>query len=472
MKKIGLYSIAEDRGFSLVIIIVIIAMLSSLAIMAVRFGGLTASSIYGMARSEEAYYIAEAAYEHALFKLSQNTAWRGDITGQSFGGGQYSVNVSQPDTQDDIIITAVGEIGEVKKVIVRTIPTPGKPFIITPFAGNGTRGWSGDFGPAVNARLKKPRDVARGPGGNIYIADTDNHVIRYVDTATGIIYPFAGIGGQNGYNCDDCPPLSAKLNKPSGVFVDSSGNVYIADTDNHIVRKVIPGGNIIVVAGKPKKKGFSGDGGPATRAKLKKPEDVVVDSNNNIYIADKDNCRIRKVDGSTGIITTYAGTGICSYGGDGGLATNASFNKPRGLAIDASGNLYVADTDNHVIRKIDAATLIVTTVAGTNNRGYSGDGGPATAADLNKPEGVDINQFGAIYIADSGNHRIRKIDSTTGIITTYAGNGTRGDSGDGGPPANAQLNKPVGVLAYDDVDGHILIADKDNHRIREVTNAY
>jgi len=439
--------------------------------MGVRLGGITASSIHGIAEGEKAYYIAEAGYENALFRLKENPTWRGTITGQTFNGGQYSVTVSQPDSNDDVIITATGEIGNIRKVIVRTIASTSRPFIIRTYAGNGTRGYGGDGGPAVNAMLNKPRSVYIDSSGNVYIADTDNHIIRFIDPSSGKIYTIAGIPGQKGYNCNDCPPLRAKLNKPSGVFVDGGGTIYLADSGNHIIRKIPPGGNIINVAGKPKKKGYGGDGGPATKAKLKKPRDVVVDSSGNIYIADTDNCRIRKVDASTGIITTYGGNGICGYGGDGGLATNASFNKPKGLAIDSAGNLYVADTDNNRIRKIDATTGIVTTIAGTGVKGYSGDGGPATAAMLNKPEGLAVSNGGIIYIADTGNNRVRKID-TSGIITTYAGNGIKGYGGDGGPPGDAQLKKPTDVAVFNDVEGHILIADKDNNRIREVTNVY
>lgn len=459
----------KEQGFSLVVVLVFIAMLSSLAIIAVRMGGLTASSMYGEKRGKEAYYIAEAAYQYALFKLNQDPSWRGDLTDQPFGSGMYSVNVSQASQAnpvDDITITAVGSVGDTVQTIVRVIPPPSKPFKIFPFAGTGTGGFSGDNGPAVSADLNRPRGISKNAAGDVYIADTNNDLIRYVDSATKNIYSFAGGGG--GY-CDDCPSQSTSLNKPEGVYIDMAGNVYIADTSNHIIRKVISGGNIITIAGTQGSGGYSGDGNSATGAKLKKPRDIVLDNNSNIYIADTDNCRIRKVD-TAGFITTFAGTGTCGWA-DGQVAS-AQFDKPRGLAFDATGNLYIADTNNHRIRKIDMGTQIVTTIAGDGSGTYGGDGGLAVNAQINKPEGVAVNQFGTIYIADTNNNRIRKIDPTNGYITTFAGTGTPGDSGDGGLATGAQINKPSRLIVFDDVDGHLIISDTNNNRIREVTNVY
>jgi len=459
----------KQEGFSLVIVVLLIAMLSSLAIVATKIGGLRVASMYGAVKEKQAYYIADAAYQHALFKLKQNSSWRGDLNDQPFAGGTYSINVSQTSSIDDLTITAVGTIAGTERTITRIIPPPDKPFIIVAFAGTGTQGWSGNNGPALNARLKRPRGIHKNSAGNVYIADRSNHQIRYVDAVSDNIYAVAGVGTVSGYNCNNCNPLTARLDSPQGVFIDGSGNVYIADTSNHIVRKVIAGGNIVNVAGTPGTQGSSGDGGAATSARLRRPGDVALDNAGNIYIADTGNCKIRKVDAVTSFISTYAGTGTCGYNGNGGSATSTRLNSPRQLAFDSAGNLYVADTSNNRIRKIDKITGIVTTVAGG---GAGGDGGLAVNAQLNAPEGIAVNQFGTLYIADSSNNRIRKVDAATGIISAHAGTGSQGNTGDGGLATSALLNRPRRVIAYDDVDGHIIIADTNNNRIREVTNAY
>ena len=459
----------KQEGFSLIIVVLLIAMLSSLAIVATRMGGLRVASMYGGVKEKQAYYIADAAYQHALFKLKQNSSWRGDLNDQPFAGGTYSINVSQASSIDDLTITAVGTIAGTERTITRIIPPPDKPFIIVAFAGTGTQGWSGNNGPALNSRLNRPRGIHKNSAGNVYIADRSNHQIRYVDAVSDNIYAVAGVGTVSGYNCNNCNPLTARLDSPQGVFIDGSGNVYIADTSNHIVRKVIAGGNIVNVAGTPGTQGSSGDGGAATSARLRSPGDVALDNAGNIYIADTGNCKIRKVDAVTSFISTYAGTGTCGYNGNGGSATSTRLNSPRQLAFDSAGNLYVADTSNNRIRKIDKITGIVTTVAGG---GAGGDGGLAVNAQLNAPEGIAVNQFGTLYIADSSNNRIRKVDAATGIISAHAGTGSQGNTGDGGLATSALLNRPRRVIAYDDVDGHIIIADTNNNRIREVTNAY
>jgi len=459
----------KQEGFSLVIVVLLIAMLSSLAIVATKIGGLRVASMYGAVKEKQAYYIADAAYQHALFKLKQDSSWRGDLNDQPFAGGTYSINVSQTSSIDDLTITAVGSIGGTERTIVKTIPPQNKPFIIVAFAGTGTQGWSGNNGPALNSRLNRPRGIHKNSAGNVYIADRSNHQIRYVDAVSDNIYAVAGVGTVSGYNCNNCNPLTARLDSPQGVFIDGSGNVYIADTSNHIVRKVIAGGNIVNVAGTPGTQGSSGDGGAATSARLRSPGDVALDNAGNIYIADTGNCKIRKVDAVTSFISTYAGTGTCGYNGNGGSATSTRLNSPRQLAFDSAGNLYVADTSNNRIRKIDKITGIVTTVAGG---GAGGDGGLAVNAQLNAPEGIAVNQFGTLYIADSSNNRIRKVDAATGIISAHAGTGSQGNTGDGGLATVARLNTPRRLSAYDDVDGHIIIADTNNNRIREVTNAY
>ncbi len=270
--------------------------------------------------------------------------------------------------------------------------------------------------------------------------------------------------GTAGYSGDGGPATAAELNDPDGVNFDAQGNLYIADVVNNVIRKVDTAGNITTVAGNGTA-GFSGDGGLATAAELNGPFDVTPDSAGNLYIQDTFNARIRKVDATTGIITTIAGNGTFGYSGDGGPATAAELNENQGARFDAAGNLYVPDCGNGALRKIDTAGII-TTVAGTGTDGFSGDGGPATSAQLNCPSGVAIDTAGDLFIADYLNNRIRKVDAATGIITTIAGSGTPGFTGDGGPALSAEINLPNDVDL--DTAGDVYIADSGNNRIREI----
>ncbi|MHC1685848.1 MAG: DUF4073 domain-containing protein [Clostridiaceae bacterium] len=338
------------------------------------------------------------------------------------------------------------------------------PGHISTVAGSGTQGYSGDGGAATSAQIATPTGVAVDSSGNIYIADRLNNRIRKVDTS-GNISTVAG-SATGGYSGDGGAATSAQLYSPYGVAVDSSGNIYIADTLNNRIRKVdATSGNISTVAGGGAE---IGDGGPATSAQLYQPHGVAVDSSGNIYIADRLNYCIRKVD-TSGNISTVAGIITePGYSGDGGAATSAKLNNPIGVAVDSSGNIYIADTYNNRIRKVDTSGNI-STVAGEGTRSYSGDGGAATSAKLNRPNGVVVDSSGNIYIADTDNNRIRKVD-TSGSISTVAGTGTQGYSGDGGAATSAQLKWPFGI-ALDSI-GNILFADNGNHRIREVAAVF
>ncbi len=363
------------------------------------------------------------------------------------------------------LYVADGNNNRIWKVI--TAGTEYSPRDYQTVAGGGDGGL-GDGGAATAAQLWHPTKVAVDATGNLYVADADNNRIRKVEIATGVIKTIAGTGHYD-YSGDGGPATAAALRGPLGVTVDAAGNVYIADTFNFRVRKFTAStGKISTVAGTGVY-GLSGDGDLATATALAGPYDVAVDSSGNLYIADPGctDARIRKVTADTGVITTVAGiAGIAGFSGDGGPATAARLFTPTGVAMDGSGNLYIADTNNHRVRKVAAGTGVITTVAGVGVWNADlGDGGPATAARLVLPRGVTLDARGNLYIAELADFRVRKVIARTGVITTVAGNGTAGFSGDGGPATAAQLI-PSSV-AVDD-DGNLYVADVDNHRIRKV----
>jgi len=347
--------------------------------------------------------------------------------------------------------------------VIREVNTAG---IITTFAGNynlGT-GYSGDGGPATAAQIGNTTGVSVDGLGNVYITDNVNNVIRMVNTG-GIITTVAG-DYLRSYGGDGGPATAAITNNPNGVATDIYGNLYFADKGNEIIRKVSTDGIITTYAGNYSLGGnYSGDGGPATAAAINSPNGVAMDASGNLYIADGVNEVIRMVN-TAGIITTVVGTPLSAgYSGDGAAATAAQLNNPSGVAVDASGNLYITDLGNNVIREVSGG--IITTIAGNDTAGYSGDGGPATAAELSQPRDIAVDASGNVYIADLLNLVVRKI-STSGIITTIAGNGTPGYSGDGGPATAAQLYI-VGSVAVDNL-GDVYITDPFNQVVRAVNS--
>jgi hypothetical protein len=277
------------------------------------------------------------------------------------------------------------------------------------------------------------------------------------------INTFAGTG-TGGFSGDGGPATSAQLQNPGGVAVDASGSLYVADALNHRVRKVDGSGTITTVAGTGIG-GFSGDGGQATSAELNYPYGVAIDSDGNLYIGDTYNGRVRKVDGS-GTITTVAGTGAFGFSGDGGAATSAELYYPYGVAVDGSGTLYIADSGNSAVRRVDGSGTI-TTIAGTGTAGFSGDGGQATSAELDGPHGVVPDDSGNLYVADAGNNRVRRVDGS-GTITTIAGTGTAGFSGDGGQATSADLNLTQGTGLAVDGSANLYVADTLNNRVRKI----
>jgi len=335
---------------------------------------------------------------------------------------------------------------------------------------------TGDGGLATQANLGFLTDITVDVPGNIYFVDGAANVIRKIDATTGTITTIAGT--FLGFNVidptpragDGGPATSAHLNVPYGVAVDASGNVFIADAGNNVVRKITASTGVITrIAGKANgSPGHSGDGGLAIDAELNNPYDVAVDQAGNVYIADSQNQTIRKITVATGIITTIAGKWptTSGYTGDGGPATSATFHAPQGVTVDGSGNVYVVDVGSHVVRKITAATGIITTLAGTGSYGYTGDGGPATSAQLYGPSRVAVDAASDVYIADQGSHVIRKVNASTGIISTLAGTGNQGYSGDGGLATAAKLSSPQGVAV--DAAGNVFITDTGNFVIRAV----
>ena len=355
-----------------------------------------------------------------------------------------------------------------KKIIfvLLLIPFTIRAQIITTVAGSGPYIYSGDGGLATLATLD-PQCVFVDGSENIYIADNYNSSLHLVNSA-GIIRTIAGteVGGFSG---DGGPATAAMMYNALAVTLDATGNIFVVDQTNQRIRRINTAGIISTFAGNgfgalTGSGGFSGDGGQATAAELNNPYGVAVDASGNVYIADGGNNRIRKVN-SAGIISTFAGNGTAGFSGDGLAATSAQLNIPISVATDAAGNVYIVDNGDNRIRKVNSSGII-TTIAGNGIAGYFGDGGPATACEFHSPSYITVSASGNIYIADVLNECIRKINPA-GIITTFAGSGTSGFSGDGGPATLAKLFSPCGIS----VDGveNVYFADESNHRVRKIS---
>ncbi len=344
------------------------------------------------------------------------------------------------------------------------LPLFTKAQIINTLVGNGTAGFSGDYGPPAAAELNSPVALCFGgfgAYGSLYVADGTNNRVRQIKLGPGgVIFTIAGTG-VIGFSGDGGPAVSAELNEVAGVAALSTNIVYFSDHNNNRIRKIDMAGNISTYGGTGVA-GSSGDGGPATSASINSPYDVSVDKKGNIYFAEEYGHRVRKID-TFGIITTVAGTGTSGFSGDGGPATSAEISFPNYSYVDSLGQLYFSDNGNQRIRKVDTSGII-STVAGTGGLGFTGDGGAATNAMLNYPADITVDRHGNLIISDSYNDRIRRVDATTGIITTVAGTGVAGLSGDGGPATAAMINKPHGLAV--DPANNIYFIDRFNNKIR------
>ena len=339
------------------------------------------------------------------------------------------------------------------------------PGVISTVAGNGQWIYRGDGGLATQSTLFLPMGGATDAAGDLFVCDSNNQRVRFVNAATGIISTVAG-NGTTGFGGDGGPATAAMLNTPADVKVDGAGNYYIVDSGNHAIRMVTAATGIITtIAGVGGQSGYAGDGGAATSALLNYPSGVAFDGDHTLYISDTGNNAIRKVNLLTGIITTVAGTGTAGFGGDGGPATSALLNYPWGVTLGGNGNLYIADLSNNRIRMLNTAGVI-STVVGTGVRGYYGDGGAATAAQLNVPAAVLVDVAGNLYVADSGNQLVRKVSATTGLIETIAGTYGTTPTGDGGPADTASLDGPYALFL--DGPGNLYIADMFHQVIRVV----
>ena len=331
--------------------------------------------------------------------------------------------------------------------------------IINTYAGIGTAGFSGDGGPASAAQFNRPTGICFDPIGNMYVSDLNNNRVRKINTS-GIISTIAG-NGTSRYIGDSGPATAASFTGPAGLAIDRTGNLYVMDADSPAIRKISASGIITTVAGNGLQ-GYSGDGGPATAARLRGASSILVDNSGNLIFTDDGNHCVRKIT-TDGRITTIAGTGVLGFSGDGGPATAATFHTAHAVALDSRGDLYVADYNNLRIRRVDSGGTI-TTIAGTGVNMSTGDGGPATAATIGNVYNLLIDND-VLYFSDGNQGKIRRIDLVSGIVNLVAGDGTHcGYGGDGGPAVAAQLCGPHSMIF--DSRKNFFFTDLLNHRVR------
>lgn len=334
---------------------------------------------------------------------------------------------------------------------------------IQTLVGTGEKGYAGDGGPAASALLSEPFMCAFDVQGNLFVAEATNHCVRRVDRVTGVISTVAGTGAE-GYSGDGGAASQATFNQPYSLQIDTNGDIYIVDRLNAVIRKVDAGTGIIstvVGTGEP---GYGGDGGPGATAQLREPNDCFLDGIDGLLIADIQDQRIRRLDLSTGIINTFAGSGQKERTGDGGPAIEAGILGARAVCNDGKGNTYICEREGNGVRMVNALGRM-STIAGTGEGGYAGDGGPALTATWGAPKAIRCDLQGNLLVVDTENHAIRKIDMVSRIVTTVAG-GHLGGDGDGGNAVDAGMDRPHGADV--DAQGNIYIADSNNHRVRVV----
>lgn len=340
--------------------------------------------------------------------------------------------------------------------------------VITSPVGTGKQGFAGDGGPAERAELDQPFDVAFDRAGNLYLSDTFNHRVRKVDAKTGVISTVAG-NGKKGFGGDGGKATEASLNEPYGIEFDDAGNLFIVDRLNFCIRKVDAKTALIsTVAGTGGKSGYGGDGGPAKNALLVEPNGICLDGKGRLYIADVAGHRVRAVDLAKGTIDTLLGNGKGVTAGDGGPIKDAMTFGPRAVAIGSNQQLYVVERNGHCVRAVDLVNGRIARFAGTGKKGYTGDGGKALDATFDGPKEIDVDKSGNVYLVDTENEAIRKIDARSGVVTTVAGKGRTKTPGlgDNGTATAATLGRPHGVAVGP--DGALYIGDTNSHRVRKV----
>ena len=333
---------------------------------------------------------------------------------------------------------------------------------VTTVAGTGEKGSSGENVKATESQIANPYGLTIGPDGALYFCEIDNHRVRRLDLKTGAMTTAAGNGSQ-GYSGDGGPATSAALYEPYEVRFDTAGNMYFVEMKNHIVRKVDAKTRTISTIAGTGEPGFSGDGGPATKAQLSQPHSISLDGQGSIYIADIRNNRIRRVDLKSGIISTFAGNGTSDPTPDGAKIDGTPLNEPRTIDFDGKGDMFLALRRGNAVYRIDMKAKTIHHIAGTGEQGYTGDGGPAKLAKLSGPKGIAVGPNGGVYIADTESHTIRRIDLRSGIITTVMGDGTNHDGPDG-DPLKCGLARPHGVFV--DAKGAVWVGDSENDRVR------
>jgi DNA-binding beta-propeller fold protein YncE len=345
-------------------------------------------------------------------------------------------------------------------LLVCALPLPAQTTVT--IAGTGTAGFSGDGGPGAKAEINNPYGLVIGPDGALYFCEIGNHRVRRLDLKTNLISTVAG-SGQKGYAGDGGPALAAAMNEPYEVRFDRAGNMFFAEMQNHVVRRVDAKTHVIATVAGTGVAGFSGDSGPAVKAQLRQPHSIAFDSQGRLLICDIGNHRIRRVDLGTGTIETWAGTGERKPTPDGAPIAGTPLNGPRAITVDPDGNLYLVLREGNSVYRMDPRAGKIFHIAGTGETGYDGDGGPAKLARLSGPKGVAWAPGGSLYLADTESHTIRRVDLKSGIITTVVGTGQRGDGPDG-DARQCRLARPHGIFVG--TTGAVYVADSESHRVR------